>query len=135
MEILGIGPMELAFIIIIALIILDPKDMVKVSKQAGTFLRRLVMSDTWKAIKKTSKEIENLPNKLMREAGVEDDIREMNNIGRSISASGSTFSFMPPAGSRASNSPQPDPDKPVLTSPPAPETPAQPVPPPTDLPN
>ena len=42
-------------------------------------MRDVVKSDTWKAIKTTTKELEHLPNRMMREAGLEDDFKELNN--------------------------------------------------------
>ena len=71
MEFLGIGPSELIFIIIIALIVLGPKDMQKAGKSIGRWLNNLVRSDGWKAFQQTSKEIRNLPTKLMRDANIE----------------------------------------------------------------
>ena len=71
MEILGIGPSELIFVIIIALIVLGPKDMQKAGKSIGQFLNRLVKSDGWKAFQQTSREIRNLPTNLMREANLD----------------------------------------------------------------
>lgn len=72
MEILGIGPLELFFIVIIALIILGPKDMVKAGKTIGSFLRKLVTSSSWRTIQQTSRELKHLPNKLMSEAGLDE---------------------------------------------------------------
>jgi Sec-independent protein translocase protein TatA len=72
MEFLGIGPLELAFILIIALIILGPNDMVKAGKAIGRTLRSIVTSPNWRAIQQTSREIRSLPNKLMREAGLDE---------------------------------------------------------------
>ena len=40
MEILGVGPSELIFIVIIALIVLGPKDMQKAGKTIGKWMRR-----------------------------------------------------------------------------------------------
>ena len=71
MEILGIGPSELLFIIIIALIVLGPKDMQKAGKTVGRWLNNLVRSDSWKAFQQTSREIRNLPTRLMRDANME----------------------------------------------------------------
>ena len=45
MELFGIGPLELLFILIIALIVLGPKDMVKAGRTLGRFMRQLMMSD------------------------------------------------------------------------------------------
>jgi hypothetical protein len=75
MEFLGIGPLELFFIVLIALIVLGPKDMVKAGRTLGRFLRTLVTSPTWKTIQQTSRDLRYLPNRLMREAGI-DDLKE-----------------------------------------------------------
>lgn len=72
MEILGIGPLELFFILIIALIVLGPSDMVKAGRTVGRFLRKLVTNPTWQMIQQTSRDLRYLPNKLMREAGLEE---------------------------------------------------------------
>jgi sec-independent protein translocase protein TatB len=71
MEILGVGPSELIFIIVIALIVLGPKDMQKAGKSIGQFLNRMVKSDGWKAFQQTSRELRNLPTNLMREANMD----------------------------------------------------------------
>jgi Sec-independent protein translocase protein TatA len=98
MDILGIGPMELAFIVIIALIVLGPKDMAKSGRTIGKFMRDVVKSDTWKAIKTTTKELEHLPTRMMREAGLDENLRELDNISRSVIAADlSTRSIKPPA--------------------------------------
>ena len=72
MDILGIGPLELLFIFLIALIVLGPKDMVKAGRTIGTFLRKIVTSPTWNTVQKASQEIKLFPNRLMREAGLDD---------------------------------------------------------------
>lgn len=72
MEFLGIGPLELFFIILIALIVLGPKDMVKAGRTIGRFMRQIVTSESWRTIQQASRELRTLPNKLMREAGIED---------------------------------------------------------------
>jgi len=81
MEILGVGAPELIFVIIIALIVLGPKDMQKAGKTIGRWLNQLIHSDGWKIFQKTSAEMRNLPTKLMREANLdmhttEKDIRK-----------------------------------------------------------
>lgn len=72
MDILGIGPLELFFILLIALIVLGPNDIVKTGRSIGRFLRKLVTSPNWRTLQDASREIRNLPNRLMREAGVEE---------------------------------------------------------------
>jgi len=72
MEFLGIGPLELLFVVIIALIVLGPKDMVRAGKTIGRTLRKIVTSPNWRAIQQTSRELRQLPNRLIREAGLEE---------------------------------------------------------------
>ena len=73
MDILGIGPLELIFILLIALIIFGPKDIVKASRTVGHFMRKVVTSEGWGALQQASKGMRNLPNTLMREAGIEEE--------------------------------------------------------------
>jgi len=84
MDFLGVGPLELLFIFLIALIILGPNDIVKTSRTVGKFLRKLVTSPTWGAIQQTSRELRYLPNRLMREAGLEEEIKSLNEIGANV---------------------------------------------------
>jgi Sec-independent protein translocase protein TatA len=72
MDFLGIGPLELIFILIIALLILGPKQMVKTGGSIGEFIRKFVNSDSWKAIRMAQREMRSLPNKLAKEAGIND---------------------------------------------------------------
>ncbi len=78
MEILGIGPSELLFIVVIALILLGPRDMQKAGRMVGKWLRKIVTSDGWRLFQQTSREIQTLPNRLMREAAL-DELREVQN--------------------------------------------------------
>jgi sec-independent protein translocase protein TatB len=72
MEILGIGPLELLFIMLLALIIFGPKDMQKIGKNIGQGLNKLVKSDTWKTVRQASEKMKTLPNDLMREAEIDE---------------------------------------------------------------
>jgi sec-independent protein translocase protein TatB len=101
MEILGIGPSELVFIIIIALIVLGPKDMQKAGKNIGRWLNTLVRSDGWKAFQQTSKELRTLPTKLMREANLE-MIEAEKEIRKTLDNK-----INPPASSQSQNLPLP----------------------------
>lgn len=80
MDILGVGPLELIFILIIALIVLGPSDMVKAGRSIGRFLRQVVTSPTWRAVTRTSSELRSLPNKLIRDAGLEEDLKEIQDV-------------------------------------------------------
>jgi sec-independent protein translocase protein TatB len=71
MEIFGVGAPELIFILLIAIIILGPKDMQKAGRTIGRWLNQMVRSDGWKVFQKTSAELRNLPRNLMRDANME----------------------------------------------------------------
>jgi len=72
MDFLGIGVPELFFVILIAIIVLGPKDMQKAGKTIGKWMRKVVMSPECQEIKNASNRIKTLPNQLMREASLED---------------------------------------------------------------
>ncbi len=117
MEILGVGPQELIFVIIIALIVLGPKDMQKAGKTIGQWLNTLMRSDGWKIFQQTSRELRNLPTNLMREANMdlketEDEIRRTIDPRRKPSASSSTPSL--PPSEKTDTVPQP----PIINTPP-----------------
>ena len=80
MEILGVGVPELAFIVLIALILLGPKDMIAAGRTIGQTLRKFLTSPTWLAMRRTGEELQQLPTKLVREAGLEDLQNEVKGI-------------------------------------------------------
>lgn len=71
MDLLGIGPLELIFVLLIVLLILGPDDLVKTGRNLGRFLSRVVKSEGWKAVRETMRELRQLPNRLAREAELE----------------------------------------------------------------
>ena len=78
MDFLGVGPLELLFIIVIALIVLGPRDLAKHARTVGRFLNRLYKSETWRTITDASRSLRTLPNRLAREAALEElqEVRE-----------------------------------------------------------
>src|SRR5512143_3642464 len=108
MEILGVGAPELLFIIIIAIIILGPRDMQRAGKTIGRFLNKLIHSEGWQIFQKTSTEMRNLPTRLMREANlemkeVENEIRKAMDVPKMPAASVSSRD--PSVGLRADPTP------------------------------
>lgn len=77
MNIFGIGPLEFVLIMLIALIILGPKDMGKAGMAVGKFLRKVITSEEWRILTRASREITSLPTRLMREAGLEEIQKEL----------------------------------------------------------
>jgi Sec-independent protein translocase protein TatA len=88
MEIFGIGPLEVLLILVIALIVMGPNDMVKTGRTIGKFLRQVVKSPTWQAVQQTSRDLRYLPNKLMREAGMEEEVAQLKEIGKNVKTMG-----------------------------------------------
>lgn len=78
MDLLGVGPLELLFLILIALIVIGPRDIGKAARSTGRFLNRLYRSDTWRMLIETSRKLRNLPNQLAQEAALEDSLDEMH---------------------------------------------------------
>lgn len=111
MDIFGIGPTELVFIILIALILLGPKDMEKTGRTIGRFLRDMTKSESWRAFRDTSRELRNLPNRLMREANIEDLEKDVGKIGKEIEESATVKGFGTWANPAAGR-PKPVPPKP-----------------------
>ncbi|HEY47499.1 MAG: hypothetical protein AMJ88_06420 [Anaerolineae bacterium SM23_ 63] len=72
MDFLGVGPMELIFIIIIALVLIGPRDIGKAARSMGRFLNRLYKSETWRMLLDTSRTLRHLPERLAREAALEE---------------------------------------------------------------
>jgi sec-independent protein translocase protein TatB len=125
MEIFGIGPQELFFIVLIAIIVLGPKDMQKAGKTVGRWLNSFMKSDGWKAFQRASREIRNLPTNLMREANLE-DLKEMNQEIRN------SIDPRPPVARPPRQQPPPNPTSPSLKPESAnPEPPAAAPPEPT----
>ncbi len=82
MEFLGIGPLELVLILIIALLLLGPRDMAKAARSLALFLRKTILSPEARDIQY---KVRKLPYDLMREAGLEqEDINALKGIPRDI---------------------------------------------------
>lgn len=118
MEFLGIGPQELVLIVVLALIVFSPRDLAKGGRSVGRFLNRLYRSESYKAMRQVSQEIQTLPSRLAREAQLD----ELTELGIKIKKDiGSPYGDplpvhpMPPAekdcGGEAGLTQQADPEK------------------------
>jgi sec-independent protein translocase protein TatB len=84
MEFLGVGPTELILVIILALVLVGPRDMAKFGRDAGRFLNKLYHSPTWRTMNDASREIRNLPTRLAREAELDTVKRDLEQAGKSL---------------------------------------------------
>jgi sec-independent protein translocase protein TatB len=75
-DILGVGPLELLFIIIIALVVIGPRDIGNAARSFGRFLNRLYRSEAWQMLSETARNLRHLPSQLAREAAIE-ELREV----------------------------------------------------------
>jgi len=78
MEFLGIGPLELIFIVLIAIVLLGPSDMLKAARTVGRILRTVFTSEGWREMRRSMNTLRNLPTSMMREAGLEEDLRTIS---------------------------------------------------------
>ena len=77
MEILGIGPTEFLFIVIILLLVLGPSDLVELGQKTGRMIRKLRDSETWIIVSNLARTMRNLPTTLADETGSEEILREV----------------------------------------------------------
>ncbi len=84
MQLLGIGPLELLLIAVIAVIVLGPKGMVSGAREAGKAIRKIIRSPIWHEIVDTSREIREFPRKIAREAGIEKDLEDLRKSSRGV---------------------------------------------------
>jgi sec-independent protein translocase protein TatB len=98
MEFLNIGLPEFLLILLLAVVLVGPKDLVKFSRTAGKFLNRLFHSEAWAAFQDTSREIQDLPARMMREAGLDETLRDAKWTGdpASTAAAEAGQSIWPP---------------------------------------
>ncbi|HDD61491.1 MAG TPA: hypothetical protein ENF22_03040 [Chloroflexi bacterium] len=72
MNIFGIGPLEIVFVLIIGILVLGPEGMISAGRKIGKFLRSIIRSNWWQNVRKGVTEIQYLPQRLMREAELEE---------------------------------------------------------------
>jgi Sec-independent protein translocase protein TatA len=77
MELFGVGPLELALILILALVFIGPKDLVVYSQKLAQWIRKLTQTSEWKDVVKTTREIRKLPDDLMHESGLDVELRKL----------------------------------------------------------
>ena len=84
MDFLGVGPLELILVIILAVVVVGPRDLAKLGRDAGRFLNRLYRSPTWRTMNEASRELRNLPTRLAREAELDTLKRDLEQTGQTL---------------------------------------------------
>jgi Sec-independent protein translocase protein TatA len=98
MEILGVGGPEFFFIVALAIIFIGPKRMGEVATTVGRFLNKIVKSEAWMVLREISNAIVHAPNRMMREANLEELQRELSLTGTAPRVSVLPATANPPAG-------------------------------------
>ena len=84
MEIFNIGILEFLFILLLAFIILGPKKAVEMAGYIGRWVKDFVKSPFWREIVNTSKDIKDIPKKLLDDAEIQRAIDEINRTTREV---------------------------------------------------
>jgi Sec-independent protein translocase protein TatA len=87
MNILNVGPLEFLLVILVALVVLGPQDIVNYSRRFGKWIYHVAQSPVWRSMVSTSQELRDLPQKIIREAGMEESLAELNKLSAGISKS------------------------------------------------
>ncbi len=72
MDFLGVGWLEFFAILIIVLLVAGPKDIERGARGLGRLINRLNHSPAYQAVRRASNELRNLPQRLAREANLEE---------------------------------------------------------------
>jgi Sec-independent protein translocase protein TatA len=131
MELLGIGPLELAFIILIAVIVIGPRDIGNFARNAGQFLNKLYRSEEWKALNQASRNLRTLPNRLAREAALDELEKTRQEAEEAVQGEATSSSEKPATSGESSRPswaprfPEPEPGLQAWVAPPADKPPTK----------
>lgn len=84
MEIFNIGILEFLFLLLLAFIILGPKKAVELAGEVGRWVKDFIKSPFWKEIVNTSKDIKDIPRKLMDDAEIQHTIEDLERTTREV---------------------------------------------------
>ena len=87
MKFFNLGLAEIILILVLALIILGPGNMVKTARDVGAFIRRVTKSPYWQEVWATRRELNEIPRILAREANLDETIKDLNRETKMIHSS------------------------------------------------
>ena len=82
MDLLGVGPLELVFVLLIIFLVLNPKDLAATGKKIGRMLSTVRKSEFWRGVTQVTREVRDLPTTLMREAELEDAKKNLSKTSK-----------------------------------------------------
>lgn len=78
MQVFNVGVLEVLTILVLAFILLGPKRTIQSARRIGKWFRNLVKSPIWREIVTTSRELRNLPKKVMDDTELSKLIQELD---------------------------------------------------------
>lgn len=84
MDLLGVGPLEFIFVLLIIFLVLGPNDIAATGKKIGRFLAAVRKSEFWRGVNQITREVRTLPTTLMREAELEDAKKELEKTAKEL---------------------------------------------------
>ncbi len=86
MKVFNIGVGEILFIIVLAVIIFGPENLVKSAREMGAFLRKVTKSPYWQEVWATRRDLEEIPRMLAKEANLKETLRELELDTKGVSS-------------------------------------------------
>jgi len=84
MEIFNIGILEAVFILLLMLVLLGPEGMIKTARSVAVNVRKFLHSPYWAAFKRAFQDAQEMPTRLMREAGIDEIEKEITAAKREL---------------------------------------------------
>lgn len=84
MTFLNIGPLEFILIFVLAIIVLGPERMLNAARAAGRWISQTVRSPLFRTVMTTSREIRDLPTKIVRESGMDETMKEIEQTTQEV---------------------------------------------------
>ena len=82
MQIFNLSLLEIVFIVLLAFIVLGPQKAVEEAGNLGRWIRKIIKSPFWRDLVSTSKDIKDIPKKIMDDAEIQ---KTLEDIDRSVS--------------------------------------------------
>jgi len=78
MKIFNISLLEIAFIILLAFIVLGPQKAVEEAGNLGRWIRKIIKSPFWRDLVSTSNDIKDIPRKIMDDAEIQKTLEDID---------------------------------------------------------
>ncbi len=82
MQIFNLGLLEIAFIVLLAFIVLGPQKAVEEAGNLGRWIRKIIKSPFWRDLVSTSKDIKDIPKKIMDDAEIQKTLEDIDRSAR-----------------------------------------------------